>query len=137
MKTIQELDALVNERIKYILDSNPNHNRIFRMDYLIPEEEILKDFSDAALLLIARKYHMLLPACSDCNAVKPNGKWIPREGPVEALLRGYDKLTHGYCTPCLTKNHDVDPDDFAEFEEQEKQMPMQEIFLEPTPQECE
>ena len=109
MRTIKELDDLVKYRIKKTEENYPNHNGLHRMDFLFPEKKELEGFSSAQLLIITRKYELLLPSCSLCYSIQPNGKWIPREGPIEALLRNYKKLSHGYCNTCLEKQG-VPPD---------------------------
>jgi hypothetical protein len=103
MRTIKELDELVGYRIKQTEERNPQHNGIHRMDFLFPGKTELEGFSTMQLLLIIRKYDMLLPYCSECSAVQPNGKWLPREGMVEVLTNKYTQLTHGYCLDCLDK----------------------------------
>ena len=103
MKTINDLDDLVVKRIKEELNANPGHNGIYRMDHLFPGKEELKEFNTTQILIIIRKYDMLLPYCSDCTAVRPNGKWIPRENIVDVLTRNYKRFTHGYCLDCLEK----------------------------------
>ncbi|MBW2986801.1 hypothetical protein KY333_05515 [Candidatus Woesearchaeota archaeon] len=104
MKTIKELDDLVEQRIQEVLEVNPNHNRMYSMEHLFPEKEELEGFTTSQLLIIMRKYGMLLPYCSDCSAVRPNGKWIPREGEIEILTKGYKRFTHGYCLDCLERS---------------------------------
>jgi len=106
MKTIKELDYLVGERIRKVIEEKPYHNGIHKLDFLFPEEKELEDFSIPQLIIITRKYDILLPTCSLCDAVKPNGKWLPKEGLVKAMTEGYDKLTHGYCINCLEKEID-------------------------------
>ena len=107
MKTIKELDYLVGERIRKVLEEKPWHSGVHKLENLFPEETELKEYSIPQLVLITRRYNMLLPTCALCDAVKPNGKWLPREGLVKAMTEGYDKLTHGYCINCLEKENNA------------------------------
>ncbi|MBW3002311.1 hypothetical protein KY338_04070 [Candidatus Woesearchaeota archaeon] len=113
MRSIKELDDLVKYRIQKAEENYAGHNGHHRMDFLFPEKDALEGFNTAQLLAIIRKYNLLLPSCSLCHAVQPNGKWIPREGPIEALLRNYKKLSHGYCNSCL-EEQGVPPDEIPE-----------------------
>ena len=110
MRTIKELDDLVKYRIKKTEENYAYHNGLHRMDFLFPDKSVLEGFNTSQLLIIVRKYGMLLPSCSLCQSIQPNGKWVPREGPIDVLLKNYKRLSHGYCNDCLEKQG-VPPDE--------------------------
>lgn len=103
MRDIKELENIVEDRIRKTLAAKPWHNGVHCLELLFPDEKELEEFDASQLIIITRKYNILLPTCATCEAVKPNGKWLPNKGLVKAMTCGYSKRTHGYCNDCLEK----------------------------------
>lgn len=92
--TISELCEKVDKRL------NGRNPMKYRLDMLVPDEE-LKKYKDREILICAVHKNLMIPMCCICTAPRPNGKWIPPSDYTKLLKNTYRPISYTYCPDCM------------------------------------